>query len=282
MQTDELADHLFGSVLGALDVLTVHIGDQFGIYDLLHRDGPLSAEEVAERSGMHERYAREWLEQQTVAGLIDVRRPRPAGRRAPLLALRRARGRARRPGQPVVLHAVRADGRRRGGPAPRAPGRLPHRRGRRLGGLRAADADRAGRREPPAVPRPARPGLAAGAARGAPRPHRRRAGRRRRLRRGLVLDRDGAGLPGRPGRRVRRGPGERRRGPTARRVVRRRTTGSPSTSSTARWPAPTRAGRRGRRLRPGHRLRVHPRPARPGVRAGPGRGPWCVPGARCW
>ena len=30
---------------------------------------------------------------------------------------------------------------------------------------------------------------------------------------------------------------------------------------------------RGRRLRPGHRLRVHPRPARPGVRAGPGPGP---------
>jgi len=82
MQTDELADHLFSSVLGTLDVLTVHIGDQFGIYDLLHRAGPLSAGEVAERSGMHERYAREWLEQQTVAGLIDVDDPAlPAGDR---------------------------------------------------------------------------------------------------------------------------------------------------------------------------------------------------------
>jgi SAM-dependent methyltransferase len=82
MQTDELADHLFTSVLGALDVLTVHIGDQFGVYDLLHRDGPLTPEEVAERSGLHPRYAREWLEQQTVAGLVDVDDPaRPAEER---------------------------------------------------------------------------------------------------------------------------------------------------------------------------------------------------------
>ena len=75
MQTDELADHLFTSVLGTLDVLTVHIGDQFGLYDLLHRSGPLSVDEVAQRSGMHPRYAREWLEQQAVAGLIDVDDP---------------------------------------------------------------------------------------------------------------------------------------------------------------------------------------------------------------
>jgi len=82
MQTEELADRLFTSVLGTLDVLTVHIGDQFGLYDLLHRDGPLTVNEVAHRSGMHPRYAREWLEQQTVAGLIDVDDPtREAGSR---------------------------------------------------------------------------------------------------------------------------------------------------------------------------------------------------------
>ena len=75
MQTDELADRLFSSLLGTLDVLTVHIGDQFGLYDLLHRSGPLGVDEVAQRSGMHPRYAREWLEQQAVAGLIDVDDP---------------------------------------------------------------------------------------------------------------------------------------------------------------------------------------------------------------
>lgn len=72
METDELAEHLFSSVLGAFDVLTVHIGDQLGLYELLHRDGPLTAGELARASGMHARYAREWLEQQTVAGFLDA------------------------------------------------------------------------------------------------------------------------------------------------------------------------------------------------------------------
>lgn len=72
METDELAEHLFTSVLGAFDVLTVHIGDQLGLYELLHRDGPLTADGLARASGMHARYAREWLEQQTVAGFLDA------------------------------------------------------------------------------------------------------------------------------------------------------------------------------------------------------------------
>lgn len=74
MQTAELADHLFASALGTLDILSVHIGDRFGLYELLAR-GPLDEAEVALRSGMHPRYAREWLEQQTVSGLLVVDDP---------------------------------------------------------------------------------------------------------------------------------------------------------------------------------------------------------------
>ena len=73
--TDALADRLFASLLGTLDVLTVHIGDQFGLYELLHSQGPLTCAEVASRSGMHPRYAQEWLEQQTVAGIVSVDDP---------------------------------------------------------------------------------------------------------------------------------------------------------------------------------------------------------------
>ncbi len=72
MNTDTLADRLFSSVLGSLDFLTVHVGDQLGLYELLHQRGPMSVGELAEQAGMHPRYAREWLEQQAVAGLIDV------------------------------------------------------------------------------------------------------------------------------------------------------------------------------------------------------------------
>src|SRR5262245_21393109 len=70
--TDALSDRLFSSLLGTLDVLTVHIGDQLDLYELLHRDGPLTVEDVARSSGVHHRYAREWLEQQTVAGFVAV------------------------------------------------------------------------------------------------------------------------------------------------------------------------------------------------------------------
>ena len=73
--TGALADRVFASLLGALDVLTIHIGDQLGLYDLLHRRGPLDVAEVAAASGTHPRYAREWLEQQAVAGLVDVLDP---------------------------------------------------------------------------------------------------------------------------------------------------------------------------------------------------------------
>ena len=68
----DLGDRLFASLLGTLDVLTIHIGDQLGLYELLHRRGPLTAAEVADAAGIDARYAREWLEQQTVAGLVQT------------------------------------------------------------------------------------------------------------------------------------------------------------------------------------------------------------------
>jgi SAM-dependent methyltransferase len=72
MRTDQLADRLVSSLLGTLDVLTVAVGDELGLYRLLHERGPLTVAQLAEASGMHPRYAREWLEQQTVAGLLET------------------------------------------------------------------------------------------------------------------------------------------------------------------------------------------------------------------
>ena len=74
MQSEELAEHLFGSVLGALDVMTIHVGAAFGLYDALHA-APRTVAEVARATGMQPRYAQEWLEQQVVAGLVDCDDP---------------------------------------------------------------------------------------------------------------------------------------------------------------------------------------------------------------
>ena len=54
------------------DLWSVYLGDRLGWYASLRDDGPASAEELASRTSTSPRYAREWLEQQAVTGLLDV------------------------------------------------------------------------------------------------------------------------------------------------------------------------------------------------------------------
>lgn len=69
---DALAEKVFASVLGTLDVFAIYVGDRLGYYRQLDEHGPLSSHELAERAGTVERYTREWLELQAVAGYLDV------------------------------------------------------------------------------------------------------------------------------------------------------------------------------------------------------------------
>jgi 2-polyprenyl-3-methyl-5-hydroxy-6-metoxy-1,4-benzoquinol methylase len=69
---DELADRLFGAAVGALELLNVYVGDRLGLYRELAASGPLTSAELSTAAGVAERYAREWLEQQAVAGILDV------------------------------------------------------------------------------------------------------------------------------------------------------------------------------------------------------------------
>jgi SAM-dependent methyltransferase len=67
---EQFADRLLSSMLGAYECLSVYVGDRLGWYRSLAADGPATSAELAERTGTHERYAREWLEQQAVAGIL--------------------------------------------------------------------------------------------------------------------------------------------------------------------------------------------------------------------
>jgi SAM-dependent methyltransferase len=67
---DALVGRLFQSTIGALELLSVQLGVRLGLYNVLREHGSLSAAELAERAGIDARYAREWLEQQAVAGLL--------------------------------------------------------------------------------------------------------------------------------------------------------------------------------------------------------------------
>ena len=65
------AGRLFESSLGAMEVLTVYVGLRTGAYAALADGGELTVAELAKRASIHPRYAREWLEQQTVAGIVE-------------------------------------------------------------------------------------------------------------------------------------------------------------------------------------------------------------------
>ena len=69
-QRDELVERLFTASLGMAEVLTVYLGDSLGLYRALERAGSMTARELAQGTGIFERYAREWLEQQAAAGIL--------------------------------------------------------------------------------------------------------------------------------------------------------------------------------------------------------------------
>jgi SAM-dependent methyltransferase len=55
--------------------MTVHLGDRLGYYRALAGAGEATSAELAAATGTHERYAREWLEQQAVTGIVEVDDP---------------------------------------------------------------------------------------------------------------------------------------------------------------------------------------------------------------
>ena len=69
---DDLATRLMGAALGALDLQAVYLGDRLGLYRTLADGGPATPADLAEKAGIHPRYAREWLEHQAVGGLLEV------------------------------------------------------------------------------------------------------------------------------------------------------------------------------------------------------------------
>lgn len=69
---DQLVERLFGALLGTVDVLSIFLGDRLGFYRSLAADGPATATQLAEGTGTHARYVREWLEQQAVTSLLAV------------------------------------------------------------------------------------------------------------------------------------------------------------------------------------------------------------------
>jgi 2-polyprenyl-3-methyl-5-hydroxy-6-metoxy-1,4-benzoquinol methylase len=70
-----LTARLFRDMAGALELLTVYLGERLGLYQALYTDGPATPAELAVRTCTSERYVQEWLEHHAASGLLEVDDP---------------------------------------------------------------------------------------------------------------------------------------------------------------------------------------------------------------
>jgi hypothetical protein len=70
-RTKKTAEHVFDVLGGALVSGMIYLGDRMGLYQALNGAGAVTSEELARKTGLHERWIREWLYGQAAASLID-------------------------------------------------------------------------------------------------------------------------------------------------------------------------------------------------------------------
>ena len=71
-RVEALVGRLLASFTGGVELLTVELGRRAGLYQALSEHTVLSPAGLADATGISERYAREWLEQQAAAGFLDL------------------------------------------------------------------------------------------------------------------------------------------------------------------------------------------------------------------
>ena len=74
-RAEEFADKIFTDLLGTLSTFATTIGVTLGWYEALAGSESMTSSQLATATDTDERYAREWLEQQTVSGYLSVLDP---------------------------------------------------------------------------------------------------------------------------------------------------------------------------------------------------------------
>ena len=67
----DLLNKMVGEMGAAAAGALVLLGDRLGLYKELAESGPLNSTDLAERTGTHERYVREWLACSAASGYIE-------------------------------------------------------------------------------------------------------------------------------------------------------------------------------------------------------------------
>ena len=63
--------HIAGMMTGAHVATLIILGIRLGLYHALAGAGPVTSDELAQRTGLHERWLREWLQGQVAGGVLD-------------------------------------------------------------------------------------------------------------------------------------------------------------------------------------------------------------------
>ncbi|MCS5736264.1 class I SAM-dependent methyltransferase [Herbiconiux daphne] len=72
VRQQEFGERLLDAMVASAELLTIELGRRLGLYQALAGGEPADAPALARRAGIAERYAREWLEQQAAAGILEV------------------------------------------------------------------------------------------------------------------------------------------------------------------------------------------------------------------
>lgn len=77
IQTEQNAfvERIINALGATIDVYSIYLGDTLGFYRALVENGPQTTDDLATMTDTHERYVREWCEQQTITGILTVDDP---------------------------------------------------------------------------------------------------------------------------------------------------------------------------------------------------------------
>src|SRR3954452_13778615 len=69
-ELEQLIGKVIGDLGGTANAALVIVGDRLGLYRTLAEAGPATSHELAQKTGTHERYIREWLAAQAASGYV--------------------------------------------------------------------------------------------------------------------------------------------------------------------------------------------------------------------
>jgi 2-polyprenyl-3-methyl-5-hydroxy-6-metoxy-1,4-benzoquinol methylase len=71
VRAEEFGGRMAATMNGAMLALAISVGHRTGLYDALAELEPATSDQIAEQTGLRERYVREWLAGQLVGGIVE-------------------------------------------------------------------------------------------------------------------------------------------------------------------------------------------------------------------